>query len=79
MPLGVAWLLGVAVAVAVAVDVSAGVGSMGWLGTGVLVKVGTGVGVAVGIIQVSVLWHLEHCPREWLAGRSEAWQDLQLV
>ena len=28
-------------------------------------------------IQLSVVWHLEHCPRGWPSGRS--WQDLQLV
>lgn len=42
-------------------------------GTRMADSVGSVVG-AIGI-QFSVVWHLEHCPRGWLAGLM--WQDLQ--
>ena len=60
--------------------VGVGVGGMGVGvgGSGVGVG-GSGVGVGVsGIPQPLVLWHLEHWPLEWLAGRSWEWQALQL-
>ena len=37
----------------------------------------TSVGVAVVIVQLSVVWHLEHCPRACPGGR--IWQVRQLV
>jgi hypothetical protein len=42
------------------------------------VSVSVGVGVS-GTVQPSVVWHLEHWPRGWLAGRSWEWQALQFV
>jgi hypothetical protein len=48
------------------------------MGVGVGVG-GSGVGVGVsGMLQLSTLWHLEHWPLRWPAGRSPEWQALQL-
>lgn len=68
--------LGVFVSRGVAVAVGVGVGCSG---SGVGGSVGISVGVGEGSTQVSVLWHFEHWPRPWLAGRSELWQATQLV
>ena len=49
-------------------------------GVGVAWGVPVGWGTAVGVTtasQDSVVWHLEHCPRPWSAGR--AWHALQSV
>ena len=61
----------------VAVGVGAGCVGVGGIGVGGSVGVGsTGVGVGgsgvgvSGISHVSVVWHLEHCPRGWPGGRS---------
>jgi len=57
----------------VGITVGVAVGS----GVGVEVRVGSEVGVGHGVgvsgmSQVSTVWHIEHCPRGWSAGRSTA-------
>jgi len=65
------------------VSVSGGADS-GGMGVGVGEGVGVGVGgmgVGVGVsgtLQLWVVWHWEHWPRSWLAGRMPEWQALQL-
>ena len=72
--IGVVVIVGVGAIVGVNVPVSV-IGILVVIST-VVVSVGVGVS---GISHVSVVWQLEHFPREWPDGRSLLWQELQSV